>query len=292
MREHFLFGIVSCCVVLLVHVWSLLILWKKKQLKKNNFLRLVISLSVSDTCFAVEYIYNLINTSFIDNSTLLFQYQRLILSNLIGGTFVFSLFQTFQICMERLNATFFPKKEYLTLLTSKTSSVVCFILCHFIALLRINIQFFFSFPPSDGHSYTTSLLYYVTVDVPGIILLTLINICFISTVVRIRRQNLKIGQIANTNDQIVKIKDRNNEVNRNIKTVIILICLTMVGIVPREICLLVIHSSDKNQIEHLRKVLVFLNILTVVNPVCDPILFFFRFQTIRNEVRKVLCYWY
>lgn len=134
MKGHFLFGVICCIFVLIFNIWSLVILRKKKQIRK--FDRLVIALSVSDIFISLEYLYSLINDSFVDRSTLLYQYQSLITKHLIGGTYVFSLFQTVQICLEQLNATFFPKKRILKVLASKTASVICFTVCHLASLLR------------------------------------------------------------------------------------------------------------------------------------------------------------
>lgn len=142
MKPYFVVGIVCCALSLIAHILSLVVLLKTEKLRKKKFFKLVISLSVSDVFFLLIYIYSLVNSSFTKD-ILLQSYQRLVLSNLVGGILLFSFIQTFIVCLELFNAMCLPKKNVLDILTSNKSCLIAFIFCQcltgfeFICILSI-----------------------------------------------------------------------------------------------------------------------------------------------------------
>lgn len=285
MEANFLIGVICCGVSLIVHILSLICLCKGEGIRKNKCLRSIVILSVSDALFAAEYIYSFVNYHFTGDN-LLKEYQSVVLSNMIGSTILFSSFQTFQVCLEILNATFLPPNKILTTLTSVVSFTITSIVCLCLTALRVYMHISYSFVPPEGQSYDSSTLFYVTVDLPSMVILGAIVVCFMITIRRLAKHNAVLGKMANTSAEKARMIARSAATKRNMKTLVAIFCLTIFSYAPREVCLIIINVSGRNQ--QLIDVLWYLNIFIVLKPVFDPPIFMFRLKTYRKELRSIL----
>lgn len=289
MKAYYLPGILCCGVSIIVNFVAFIILCKKNtNLRTNQFMKLSICLSVSDTFLPIVFILSLTNINFNENAVQR-EYLSIVLVNILGSFFLFSTINTFQLCVSVLNATFLTTKSVLSVLSSTKASVSAIMACLGTTGFRIYYDISYNFMPPQGKPYGASFWFRLTVDLPGLTLLAAIVVIFMTTTLRIKKRSLAISKMANTSTEKERLKKRNEASKRNMKTLVVIFCLTFFGYAPRQICLVLLEVSDVNKTEQLIFILKFVNFFMLLKPIFDPFVFMFRWQEVRKEIRKVFC---
>lgn len=207
---------------LIFHTWSLTVICRYKDIRKKRFLGLVLNLSISDAALSIEVIVFgiLINCGI----------HQCVFYHIVTATFIFPLFQTFQICSYQLNATFVKKKRLFCILSI---SVAVFVLLQLLATILYFV--FIDFPlnvldPECG----MSLIFYCCYDIPIVVLLVLISFCTSVNIIRIKGKSRDdSGQM--TEFQKQKSRERRSREKRNMVTFIMIIFVTLLVYLPVEI---------------------------------------------------------
>ena len=287
-------GLVASIFLLILHTFSLTILiCRRKTLGKNTFYRLVLYLSVSDACFGIEFIYSSLIYHF-SNHNWTYIYQDIIVTNLLGGTIVFSIFQTWQIYIEQLNATFAARKRHLTALTSTRTSGIGCIVCHLFTIFRIAAdisKYKNTKPKADEISAAVNGVFYITVEFPGTLFLASNAILCILLLHRIRCQNKKIHQSNGiiTEQQHRQIKNNQLRIKQNMITLVILLFLAFISFAPRVMFVSFMLMTENTESAYWINIIHDTNFLLMVKPLFDPFVYILRIESVRNDVKRLLC---
>lgn len=273
------FGIVI--IMLLLHGCSIYTLRSSKEFRKNRFVVLALYLSLSDIALALEFIYHnilrLFDTQSMQSAT--FQYQCMMLTNLICRTVLWSLIQTLLICLERLNATFTTKKTILNHLTSNKSVILCFIVCHVSALLRFGIETISGPIACDPKNSAVPLILF-SHDIPYISVFVLITSCYAVVVYRITRKRAgTIGVRASQSTKADTIRMR-----KNVITLGLIITLILLLILLRYIAIGLLYIGNGSDINDILFI-IFNNIFALLNPLLDPVIYVLRIKKYRDYLR-------
>jgi hypothetical protein len=182
-----IFIIMICTILLIVHACSIIVLVKSKQVSKNRFVSFALYLSLSDVFMMGEYIWHTMINHHHDGSNT-YLYLCMLVKHLIAGTVLFSLLQVLFICLERLNATIRTPSRILKSMTSyitghtlqnPTKAVgIALVLIHLYVLIRYFVGMSFGPRPCTGeYNIQKSLPIYI--DTPCFVLILLIVMCYI-----------------------------------------------------------------------------------------------------------------
>lgn len=275
-----------CIFCVLINLGSIFILMISNRLKKSRFHALVLFLSISDLCIAFLIIV-LLSLQSINSGEPVTLYGCMILKHLAGGMLGFSLIQILLICFERLQATFTTKLTAIKKLTSKTAVSVYFVVCQLYTLIPLSYEVI-NGPRQYGCSvfYTLNKLYVITLDIPLLGTMCAILVLYIIIIYRITIQKnrfLRQHFGSNSTNQTRKRKEELNRMKLNMTTLGMIIALTSVSIVPREIvaiCSLFqeIPESELIKITHS---------LLLLNPLFDPLIYVLRIPEVKNKITAI-----
>ncbi|CAC5388754.1 unnamed protein product [Mytilus coruscus] len=102
----------------------------------SKFKTLVLCLSISDITFVLE-IQSFITIADNDNGKDIVAYSCAALKHVMAGTFIFTFYQCFLICFERLNATFTTNNSYFHVIASLKGVCVGFVLIQVVIALHL-----------------------------------------------------------------------------------------------------------------------------------------------------------
>lgn len=172
-----IFIIMICTILLIVHACSIIVLVKSKQISKNQFVSFALYLSLSDAFMMGEYIWHTMINHHHDGSNT-YLYLCMLVIHLIAGTVLFSLLQVLFICLERLNATIRTPSRTLKSMTSNIAVGIALVLIHLYVLIRYFVGISFGPRPCTGeYNIQKSLPLYI--DTPCFVLILLIVMCYI-----------------------------------------------------------------------------------------------------------------
>lgn len=280
MQWNFVYAFMICSICFITNICAICILCTMKKLRKSRFHFLVLFLSISDSCIALQFIiHSVIN--YINTGTDGYLYGCMILKHSIGGTIGFSEIQTLLICFERLHATFNREVKTLKKITSNASVVISFLLCQLYTFIPLIIEVSYG-PQPCTVAYTTRRLYVLTLDVP--LLFSAVTIVFVYSIVicRIKRRKILVVN-SMTSAEIIKKKNAMMRMKVNIITIGIIITVTFISVFPREI--IAIYCTFSEQTEFVLNLVLVGNYLTLLNPLIDPIIYIARFKEVRDMVR-------
>lgn len=278
-------GVIFSFALLSFHIWCLTILCRRKNLRSNRFNRLLLFLSLSDAFTGIEFICTVITRHFTiaSDEDRKFLYLCNVLTNTMTGTLIFSIYQTLQICLQQLNATFVQKKRILNMMTSTASSVIGLGGIHVLSLIRFCIDSVTS-PPPCNLLYTATMNFYFTGDFVSTLLMGLVIGCCGVIIIRLRRHNRIMKVKVLTDAQKAKHQTNDARMKKNMITLIVVIALTSMTTVPRQMCLYV-YFLGYITTENLKTVLEILAITVLINPLCDPLVFLLRNEMLRKEFK-------
>lgn len=277
---HFIFPIISfACVVL--NICSLVILYRTLNLQKRRFNCLVLYLSISNTLIGLQALGSAVNYGFVSQGNTTARYTCGIFGIFLRATALFSMYQVFLICVERLNATYTSVKKLMTVLTSDRSVVVGFFLihCYPVTIWVYNI---FQSPPRCVVIPTPLL--FVSMDLP--VILTMISIGVLYALV-IRRLVIQNKTFITTNIPPSQAENRRSKMatmKRYVITLGIIVALNIAIVLPRfsaVVTTLVTGNAEGNS----QMLLICTNLL-ILNPLLDPVIYLLRIRTFRQ---RLLC---
>ncbi|CAC5368381.1 unnamed protein product [Mytilus coruscus] len=256
-----------------------MVLKKTPKLRKSRFEKLVIYLSISDIIFLVEVIIYTLITEIDTGLDIAYKYVCLSVVNLTAGTYIFSLFQCFLICLERLNATFALDISIVTGMTSNKGVVVGCIACHLGSVLQTVIEIFL-FQKSLLACNTSDDGIKIALVIPMAFLCMLTLLLYIVIVVRIyKRQNTRPGSSSNTMMAQMTM--------RALKTLTVVMSITLIVNVPT--CIIAFYSELYGRSENIIRWTFYTKFLVMINPLLDPIIYIIRLEDFREHISKVLC---
>ncbi|VDH94054.1 Hypothetical predicted protein [Mytilus galloprovincialis] len=275
------FLIVISCDMLL-HIFCLVIFAKSSKLRTSRFHKLVLNLSISDTLFLTEIIiFNRLSSS-VSRFDEPFSYACLSLTGVTSGTYMFSLYQCFLVCLERLNATFLTDRQSLRRLTSNIGIICGCIACHLVSVLQIVIDVLrFNTHATWCDIGTTTDFVDIIMRVPVGILCVLIVVIYTITLIRIYKK--QDNNRAHANDNIFNLA---NTTKKAFKTVGLVVLVTLTANVPS--CFVGIYSVLIGQSEDIIRWLYYCNTLILLNPLLDPIIYVFCIKDFRDQINKIL----
>ncbi|CAC5374880.1 unnamed protein product [Mytilus coruscus] len=256
-----------------------MVLKKSSKLRKSRFEKLVVNLSISDILFLVEVITYVLLKEFDTGLGIPYKYTCLSVINLTAGTYIFSLFQCFLICLERLNATFAVEITAIRGITSNKGVAVGCIVCHLGAVLQTLIEIFV-IPDSLSVCNTSASAIKTALVIPMTLLCSFTILIYLMTIVRVyRRQNNHPGSSNNTLLEQMT--------TRALKTLSVVITITLLANIPS--CIIAFYSEFFGRTENITRWIFYCNTLIMINPLIDPIIYVFRLQDFRDHIAKVLC---
>lgn len=269
--------IVLSTFALLLNTFSVVVFLSSTELRGSTFNKLVLTLSISDILFLVESIVNIIFHEFNPGLNLTFDYACVVLINLTGGTYVFSTYQCFLICIERLNATFVTESKHIKRITSNKGCMFGCFAIHMISVVQITIDIF-QFQ-SDSHgckSRASNDVIGLLVRIPVALICISIVIVYTITLLRIYRVHQNQPGSPNSDSQIQRM-------HKAIKTVGVLIVVMLIAYGPA--CVVYLYSVLKNETYSW---IGYCNALLVLNPLLDPFIYLFCMNDFRSLVKKKL----
>ncbi|CAC5358858.1 unnamed protein product [Mytilus coruscus] len=256
-----------------------MVLNKSSKLRKSRFEKLVLHLSISDIIFLVEVITYILLKEFDIGLDISYKYACLTVRNLTAGTYIFSLFQCFLICLERLNATFVVDKTAIRGITSGKGVVIGCIICHLGSVLQTVIEILL-FQTSLSVCNTSASSIKTALVIPMTLLCICIILIYLIIVVRIyNRQNQHPGSSRNTMTAKMTIKA--------FKTLSVVMSITLIANIPS--CIISLYSEFFGRTETISRWIVYCNTLVIVNPLLDPIIYVFRLEDFRDKIAGVFC---
>ncbi|CAC5402745.1 PTAFR [Mytilus coruscus] len=208
------------------------------------------------------------------------QYQCMMITHLVCGTIMSACIHVLLISLERLNATFVILKGILTHLTSYKSVILCFILSHFIALLRFGIQTIDG-PKPYGSKNTVRSGILVSNDI--LIIVVLIITCYGVTVYRMINSNkivpLTATLSATKNADAIRMR-------KNVVTLGLIMTLAAVVVLMRciVVTLLYLNKGNGSDIND-TAFKIFNNVFLLINPLLDPVIYVLRIKKYREHLR-------
>ncbi|CAC5386561.1 TAAR [Mytilus coruscus] len=240
----------------------------------SKFKILVLCLSISDITFVLE-IQSFITIADNDNGKDTVTYSCATLKHIIAGTFIFSFYQRFLICLKRLNATFSTNNSYLHVITSPKGVCVGFVLIQVVMALHLVNDI------TRGHKpcRTPSILvpsFVLVADLPILLLCISIVGVYVVIIFRIARQqsmnqNLGLGNARSA-----------DAMKKNAIILGIIIVVSLVGTMPRSILAVVSMLTGKAPTFFWRTLS---NVLLLINPLVDPIIYVFCVKEFRNKLK-------
>ena len=256
------------------------------KLRKSRFFTLVLYLSISDSFVALEYIYLAILRTFNWEGDG-YLYQCMFVKQLLGGTVVSSLFQTAIIGIDRLNASFVPRKEILISLTSDRVVFISSFLLHLLSIIRFTTELRYEPYPCDVMYTLTPLIIY-TLDVSAITLVLIIVIMYWTTTYRVIFQMKTYNEQLQTTESSFSGLENRKKLRRNMITFGCIITLTLVSILPRSLVAFYIYIYGVT--EKTRAFIMIANsTLLILNPLLDPIIYILRIRKFRNIIKAAIC---
>ncbi|CAC5388465.1 MC1R [Mytilus coruscus] len=211
-------------------------------------------------------------------------YQCMAINHIVAGTVLASQFHTLMICLERLSATFISKPRILHYVTSNVSVILCFVVINGFALLRFGLDTLNgTFPCDQRYTATTSFLF--SHDIPAVIILILVVLCYGITINRMMKQRKTIG-IQTVRNVEIPIDNRSKKNTRMCKNVIILgaiIGLTLVATLPRSIAVFFSYSVGGSE-SALNFVWIANHVFVLLNPLFDPLIYAFTVRQYREHL--------
>lgn len=261
----------------LFHIWSLTVLCRFNNIRKNRFLCLVLNLSLSDAAASAEIIVFAILLSLGINECVFY--------HIVTGTLTFSLFQTFQICLYQLNATFVRKKRILQILTSKISSILGFVFTHVLTLAVYFVNVTFTSHTLEPDC-TINLIFYYSIDIPIVALLFSISFITCVNIVRIKRR-IENNQEHMTEREKQKASKKRARIRQNMVTLSMVIMVTLIAYTPVEVYVLLYQIgflvvSDETIMDYAT-----VTVLVLLNPLLDPVIYLIRMKIVRDKLRKI-----
>ncbi|CAC5413833.1 unnamed protein product [Mytilus coruscus] len=178
-----------------------MVLKKSPRLRMSRFEKLAIHLSINDIIFLVEVITYILLKEFDSGLAVEYTYACLCVTNLTAGTYIFSLFQCFLICLERLNATFAVEISAIRGITSNKGIFIGCIACHLGSVLQTLIEIFL-FQTNLSACNTSASAIKTALLIPMALLCSCTVLIYLVTIVRVyRRQN---NQPASSNNTLIE----------------------------------------------------------------------------------------
>lgn len=275
-----------CCIIL--NACSLVILFRTNILKKKTFSRLLMLLSISDIMIGLEaLLHGIILHRFIQLDRNTKEYVCAILTSLSTATLLFSLFQVCLICIERLNATLETPRTTLAHITSNLFIGLGLVVFHLYPLV-FRIFEFSQHAPSCDIAPTTSHIFLL--DIPAVLLVTVIVALYIIVIIRIMRQHNKIhgtSPVINTGSHQNQSSMAYKRMKKNVLTLGIIISISIIAIAPRAIASITSLIMGNNP-ENIRSVLITTRLM-ILNPILDPIIYVLRMKKFRQQLPCVCC---
>lgn len=273
--------------IIIIHCVCLSLLCSKSHLRQGQFIGLVMCLSISDivtgigacyTAFLGKTIYNTEN-----------RIHCLLMFNFVGrGSMIFSIFQRVQICMEQLNATFVTKRTVLTALASYKATFVGLGVTFLSTIIWFIVDSFVLSTPCD-RNYASSLEYFASRDIPGLILLSTIIGSYSVIVFRVMRH----GQLQKRLRQHEGEKPRRNEhvriMIRRMITLLIIVGFTVLSYLPRMLFVSSKVVSRDELTQSTFSVFTVLSLMAFINPLVDPFIYIFRLEKVREQFKPGCC---
>ncbi|VDI18256.1 Hypothetical predicted protein, partial [Mytilus galloprovincialis] len=251
---------------------------KSTKLKNSRFKRLVLYLSVSDTVFLFEAILTSILIDLDDNSSE-FNVVCMLVMKLTGGTYMFALYQCFLICMERLNATFITKKIYIQKLTSNRGVVSGFVAFHLISVMQFVIEVSTITNNISQCNQSTDIVSLTLAS--GLIAIMCIGIVIVYAIILARtlKKNQRQAELSNSN--VARKK------HKVLLTLTVVISVSLLANMPRALMVfdLLIVGFNKTNMFWLRVC----NMMVMLNPLLDPVIYIFCLEDFRKQIRKMIC---
>lgn len=278
-----IFILIICTILLIVHVCSIIVLVKSKQISKNRFVSFALYLSLSDACMMGEYIWHTMIQFHHDGSNK-YLYMCMLVKHLIAGTVLFSLLQVLFICLERLNATIRTPSRILKSMTGDKAVGIALFLAHVYVLIRYFVDSSFGPMPCTAE-YTIQKSFLLYIDTPCFILVLLIVLCYIGVIIRIIGNQRKVGVSEGTTDLQLSQREQDKiRIRKNITTLSFIVVVTVCSILPRTIFGLYLQLSVE-PCKGLLHVISATNALILLNPLCDPFIYIFRFKQYRDYLK-------
>lgn len=282
MRWNFVYAFAICSFAAVINLCAIGILRSNSKLKKSRFHTLVLYLSISDCFIAVQYIFHTL-FNYLDEGAAVTLYGCMVFKHSLGGTIGFSEWQTLMICLERLQATFPHGKPLLKKLTSNRSVGISFVVCQLYTFLPLIYEM--TQGPQPCHvSYTTKLTYVISLDVPLLSYYFMIVVLYIIVIWRIAQRNKRWTAEENSTN-FARTKRRIDAMKRmkmNMLTLGIIITVTSLAILPRELSAIVSIFVDHNEL--LLQFVLIGNYATLLNSLIDPLIYVIRIKEVRDKV--------
>ena len=275
-----------CCIIL--NACSLVILFRTNILKKKTFSRLLMLLSISDIMIGLEaLLHGIILKRFISLDQNKKEYVCAILTSLCTASLLFSLFQVCIICIERFNATLKTPRTTLTQMTSNLFIGLGFVVFHLYPLVFRIVEFSQHAPSCDIAPTTLQIF---LLDIPAVLLVTVIVALYIIVIIRILRQHNKIHGTS----PVINIGSHQNQpsmaykrMKKNVLTLGIIISISIIAIAPRAIASITSLIMGNNP-DNIRSVLITTRLM-ILNPILDPIIYVLRMKKFRQQLACVCC---
>ncbi|VDI47569.1 Hypothetical predicted protein [Mytilus galloprovincialis] len=283
MKLGFILGL--CIALFGAHVFAAVALAKTRQLTKNKFFRLAFFLILNDAFMMIEYAWHtiLMNTNdfYTDGPH---QDQCLVLLHLIPASILSSLWMTFSMCLQRINATMVVSKRVLNILTSTIAIGLGFLFTHVYFLSRCVLEFIqkvqrVQFPCAPN--YNTQKRFLMFMDTPNALFVTCIACSYLVLILRIFRKRKPINGTKNLSElQIQRERKAALRTRHNMITLSCIIIITAVSILPRTCYGLYVNFTGTIDDDIVRAT----NNLLLLNPLVDPIIYIFRIKEVRCQL--------
>ncbi|CAG2213583.1 unnamed protein product [Mytilus edulis] len=191
----------------------------------SKFKTLVLCLSISDIIVVLEFL-SFVIIRYTDNGKDTVEYSCAALKHVMAGTFIFSLYQCFMICLERLNATFATNKRTLHVLTSRRGVCTGSVLIQVVTAVHLVDDITRGHKPCTTPSISEPS-FVLVFDLPVLLLCVVIVGVYVVIIFRIIRQqsiNQNLG-LGNTRSA--------DAMKKSTITLGIIIAVSLVGIMPR-----------------------------------------------------------
>ena len=255
-------------------VFGIIALIKTNTLRNSRFKNLVFLLSISDIVLGVLFIIHSVVANLYTNTNG-YMYVCMILKHVIGGTCAVSDFQVLMICMERLNSTFTTDVKCIKKLTSTVTVGIAFVSFQVYALICFSIMAYKGPFPCDIW-YFINTLFVATNDIPRLFVIFAIVCLYVIVIIRLLQQHYRISSSIAQPTNCIRQRLR-----RNMVTLGMIIVVTILSILPREI--VVLYSYFGKRVDFVLMVLI--SISTCLIPVLNPLIYVLRFKEVCNLLK-------
>lgn len=277
--------LIVCVCALMFNMSSLVALAKSSDLKKSKFKRLVLNLSISDIVLLLEIILFRLFQEF-ENGSRSFNVACMVVIKFTGGTYLFSLYQCFLICVERLNATFITNKFGIQHLTSNRGIMFAFIAFHLKSVIHIigEVSFITRETFQCNIVESSDIVGLILTSIPAALLCIVIVIFYGIVLVRIKKKlsNHPSQSEFENNNIAVQMK------LKSFKTLSIVIFLCLVANMPRAFML--VYSLCTTSSEATLLWFKYCNFLVMLNPLFDPVIYVFCLADFRKQIKRLICW--